>query len=325
MTTETIPDELAVDVTFTAKVKVALIAEPPVTNGQARDAWYMYRIQTGLHLHQMSLTGSWSAGMDMQGPACYLHAQEGGLYHLIEVNGRVTVKKGVDGDVVRQQAAEKVRQALFTIPEIHVLGKWFLQAPVEVRLTGGRDKVPHAARFVLDDDEDNPETPTFFGFTYGDTWNGWALPLLEREEAKRAVETLFNHKVEGADKPYAIYREEAGTFGFWDEDAEDYSTIEPEDIELPDEDEGRLVYDFGQGLVWREIDLRPGDWAYKYDISDEVLGVSFAEADRYNAFQRKAIADAFSEREPVASVVKTYLEGKVEPWLRQVLGKGATP
>jgi len=86
------------------------------------------------------------------------------------------------------------------------------------------------AEFYLDID---PER-TFFGYTKGDTWNGWACPYFEREVAEEVSRAYVEVNESGPEEGYeAEYDPERDAFLFY-EPAYD-EPLEFEAIEVGDQ------------------------------------------------------------------------------------------
>jgi hypothetical protein len=151
-----------------------------------------------------------------------------------------------------------------------------VHATTDISLLGSKHHEPYAASFGFDDTAD---ADLLTGFSYGERWNGWAVPYLELDEALRAMK-LFNPDPPSAEAVTLVYDELTKKFVFNYQDGDEPAVVEPEMLMMPDEDESRTVYNFGLALCWNETEL---------DDSNEGNGTG------PDAFQR---AEVFSADHP---------------------------
>ncbi len=104
---------------------------------------------------------------------------------------------------------------------------------------------PELAYFDFDD------TPLILGFTYGQRWNGWGVPLLEKESYRAWLEAVNDRQ-----DPECTYMYFKGDKLF----VHDPHVDEPDDQEIPEEllvygGQTYRVHDVSNGWCWNQYDM----------------------------------------------------------------------
>jgi hypothetical protein len=186
--------------------------------------------------------------MDPQGPPRYLDALGNDAYR-ITVGGTTTVEVGTPAEQVRELAEMHILAALKSLSMLHVVGRYTGTPKADVRLQGQKEHDPHRAWFGFDEAFTDPSR-WCAGFGYHETWNGWATPYFELEEAKRVM-AIHNPPTPEDGPSFMRFDEERQVF-IYNFEGEPEQTIEPQPLLLPGESESRTVYEFGLGMCWSE-------------------------------------------------------------------------
>lgn len=95
------------------------------------------------------------------------------------------------------------------------------------------------------------ESPEFYGFTFGDTWNGWATPFFPKDQAERFAayndREIETHGRSGFDR--VRYDPKRDAYLLTNEDG-DFDVVEPQVIETTE----------GRRKVWPI-----GAWSYVWE------------------------------------------------------------
>jgi len=120
---------------------------------------------------------------------------------------------------------------------------------------------PELAYFCFDDG------PMILGFTYGDRWNGWGLPYVEKESFRRWIEASG----EMFDPEYSHFKFDGDTLINHDPmAAEDNQPVDQvvEPTELAFEGKNYVVYHVGNGWCWNQYDLATSA-AVDFSVGDD--------------------------------------------------------
>jgi hypothetical protein len=90
----------------------------------------------------------------------------------------------------------------------------------------------------------------YHGYTFGDSWNGWACPYFAFKEAERIAEDqrLLNDLVSDGTDYKARYIEEEDMFSFYEPYEDDWYNFEPIEVN------GKKLYPIGTRYwTWSEV------------------------------------------------------------------------
>jgi hypothetical protein len=266
-------DHPQVDVRFTGDVTVVFVIDPAGLGEGEGMAAYADALKHALEANTppLHLVGTWTSGMDPQGPPRYLDALGNDAYR-ITVGGTTTVEVGTPAEQVRELAEMHILAALNALPMLHVVGRYTGKPRADVRLQGSKDRSPHRAWFGFDEAFDDPSL-WHEGFGYNETWNGWATPYFELEVALKVMAAHNPPPPAKGEEPNPFvgglmtFDAERKVFHYrYDE--EEVVTIEPETLMLPGETESRTVYDFGLGMCWSEEPWNDGQRPTKSPVTE---------------------------------------------------------